>query len=76
MKTRNHNLLSLAFSVPISLAIVISVPRFTTWGRRGGGGTQTSSIFEGLCAGASTEGLIGKLRIGCGCLYWVEAAGS
>lgn len=43
-----------------------------TWG----GGTQTSSIFEGLCAGASTEGLIGKLRIGCGCLYWVEAAGS
>lgn len=41
-----------------------------TWG-----GAQTSSIFEGLCAGASTEGLTGKLRIGCGCLYWVEAAG-
>lgn len=39
------------------------------------GRARTSSIFEGLCAGASTEGLIGKLRIGCGCLYWVEAAG-
>lgn len=44
MKTRNHNLLFFAFLLPISLAIVISLPsKFTTWS--GGRGWATNFII-------------------------------
>lgn len=80
MKTRNHNLLSFAFLVPISLAIVISVPRFTTWGRRGGGGHKLHQFLRVCVQGQAQKALLEKAEdwvwlfiLGGGCWLMVKS---
>lgn len=72
MKARNHNLHCFTFLSSGSLAIVISPPgKFTTWSWGWG---QASPLGRGSTE-ASKEGLIGKLRIGCGYFSMADTTG-